>query len=124
MSLAGSNGGRLLLKSNRDGFRADKDKQGSCSLHGTLHRDKRLRSDAGGRMWGSKEGGCNNPDLTMDDDVFDDVTPSPLPGLMAAVACRGSGGGVGSHAIFINPPDSHQNARLNYISKGKCLSYL
>ena len=70
MSLAGSNGGRLLLKSNRDGFRADKDNQGSCSLHGTLHRDKRLRSEAGGRMWGSKEGGCNNPDLTMDDDMY------------------------------------------------------
>ena len=116
--MTGSNGGRLLLKSNRDSFRADKGQQASCSLHGTLHKDKGRRLEAGGRMWGSREAGCNNPDLTMDDDVFDDVTPSPLPGLMAAAACRGRGGGGGSHAIFVNPPDSHQNTRLNYISKG------
>ena len=110
MSLGGFGSGRNLIRFGKDSFRENE--QGSCSLHGTLRR-----GTGGDGLWGSN-GGFNNPDLTMEDDVFDD-TASPLPGLMAATTCRSTTSGVGSRAIFLNPPDTNPHPRFAYLSKGK-----
>ena len=100
---------RNFIRSAKDSYRENE--QSSCSLHGTLRRGTAVHG-----LWGSN-GGCHNPDLTMEDDVFDD-TASPLPGLMAAATCRSNNSGGGSRAIFINPPDPNHHSRFAYLSKG------
>ena len=110
ISLGGSgyNSGRNLIRNGSNSYKNNE----PCTLHGTIKRG----------VWGSS-GACNNPDVTLDDDVFDDKHPSPLPGLMAAATCKNNTG-PSSRAIFINPPDPNHTSRFAYLSKGIVILFI